>query len=226
MDSSQFTFHYRNEERTFIIKRVLFQSDGMVGQGRFPSATQEAEDKIILDARKLAESSDKKWKWVLNHLPVILHSFDTILNSARGCHKNHPNGEYKKRVMRVTVQEKLHPIAELEGPMELAQVFYDIVQVHEWLYEHARVLHGEISEVNLMFRRIDGKIYGVLNDFDLSFSVDRLKNGPSSDHRSWRLIYSTRSGMAKQAEHDDDSDDDDDSSDSELDSERPFDWKP
>ncbi|KAE9382310.1 hypothetical protein BT96DRAFT_755069, partial [Gymnopus androsaceus JB14] len=53
-----------------------------------------------------------------------------------------------------------------------------------WLYEHPRVLHRDLSEGNLMFRRIDSKVYGVLNDFDLSSYVDRLNNGPSSNHRT------------------------------------------
>ncbi|KAJ7229554.1 hypothetical protein B0H12DRAFT_992912, partial [Mycena haematopus] len=37
-----------------------------------------------------------------------------------------------------------------------------------WLYEHPRIMHCDISLNNLMYREIAGKIYGVLNDFDLS----------------------------------------------------------
>ncbi|KAE9384080.1 hypothetical protein BT96DRAFT_842818 [Gymnopus androsaceus JB14] len=153
----------------------------------FPSARREAEDKIIINARERAESSDdQKWKWVLNHLPLVVHSFDTEFNedSIPGRLRTHLQGDYEERVIRVTIQEKLHPITELEDPVELAQVFYDIVQVHEWLYKYARVLHRDLSETNLMFRRIDGKVYGVLNDFDLSSSVDRQNDGPSSNHRT------------------------------------------
>ncbi|KAE9399034.1 hypothetical protein BT96DRAFT_920391 [Gymnopus androsaceus JB14] len=114
----------------------------------FPSATREAEDKIILDARQLAESSDK-WKWVLNHLHGRLRA--------------HLNVDYEERVIRVTIQEKLHPITELEDP------------IHEWLYEaRLEFCIATLSEGNLMFRRIDGKVYGVLNDFDLL--TVRLRN--------------------------------------------------
>ncbi|KAF8162315.1 hypothetical protein K438DRAFT_1618415, partial [Mycena galopus ATCC 62051] len=37
-----------------------------------------------------------------------------------------------------------------------------------WLFEKANIMHRDISRNNLMYRRIDGKVYGVLNDFDLS----------------------------------------------------------
>jgi len=194
-----FTTDGLNGRGTWVVEIECFCGDGrctwtgeddwhgkkLIMKLSFPSVTREAEDKIILDARKLAESSDK-WKWVLNHLPLVVHSFDTEIDedSIPGRLKNHLQGDYEERVIRVTIQEQLHPITEVEDPAELAQVFYDIVQVHEWLYEHPRVLHRDLSEGNLMFRHIDGKVYGVLNDFDLSSSVDRLKDGPSSNHRT------------------------------------------
>ena len=40
--------------------------------------------------------------------------------------------------------------------------------VHRWLYEKVGILHRDLSINNIMYRRIDGKVYGVLTDFDLS----------------------------------------------------------
>lgn len=39
---------------------------------------------------------------------------------------------------------------------------------HGWLFKHANILHRDVSVGNMMIREREGKIYGVLNDFDLS----------------------------------------------------------
>jgi serine/threonine protein kinase len=39
---------------------------------------------------------------------------------------------------------------------------------YEWLYTKPRIFHRDISLNNMMFRKKDGKIFGVLNDFDLA----------------------------------------------------------
>ncbi|KAF5373222.1 hypothetical protein D9757_010569 [Collybiopsis confluens] len=51
---------------------------------------------------------------------------------------------------------------------KFAQVFYDILQIHRWLYEHPKILHRNLSMINIMIRREGDKVYGVLNDFNLS----------------------------------------------------------
>ncbi len=43
---------------------------------------------------------------------------------------------------------------------------------YRWLYEQAGILHRDLSEGNIMFRRgSDGKVCGVLNDFDHAIPV-------------------------------------------------------
>ncbi|KAF5364524.1 hypothetical protein D9757_011323 [Collybiopsis confluens] len=77
---------------------------------------------------------------------------------------------------------------ELKTPEEAAQVFYDILQVHCWLYTEARILHRDLSMGNILFRRVGGKVYGVLNDFDLS-SFLPLRDEPSSQWRTGTKPY-------------------------------------
>ncbi|KAF9256068.1 hypothetical protein L218DRAFT_1007858 [Marasmius fiardii PR-910] len=114
--------------------------------------------------------------WVRNHLPRILWAQDISFGG-----KDTPQGQlaklfpdhYEKRRACVTVQRKLQPIHDLVTPEEFAQVFYDILQCHRWLYVVPEILHRDISMNNIMFWRnpTTREVYGVLNDFDLSSRV-------------------------------------------------------
>ncbi|KAJ3723259.1 protein kinase [Lentinula raphanica] len=151
----------------------------------FPSSDRVPEPDLIFEATENARSTGNDW--ALNHLPNIIRSI-TIeyhpVDSAQGRLKAHLKEDYEERVMRVTFYEKLQPLSELEDLRELAQVLYDILQIHQWLYECVNILHRDLSIGNLMFRRKEGKVYGVLNDFDLSSTVARMAQGPSSKERT------------------------------------------
>ncbi|KAJ3741297.1 protein kinase [Lentinula detonsa] len=196
--------------RIFVIKRVLYRAEGIIDQASvvvevecvctesdcqwhrdrqvmkisFSSRGRSSEDALIWEARSKAESTGDLWAF--NHLPQIIDSITITYDetTAQGRLKTHPKENYKERVMRVTVLEELHPLSELEDPRDLAQVFYDVLQIHQWLYECAGILHRDLSIGNVMFRQKDGKIYGVLNDFDLSSRVQDMSNGSASDQRT------------------------------------------
>ncbi|KAF8877694.1 hypothetical protein BD779DRAFT_1401350, partial [Infundibulicybe gibba] len=51
-----------------------------------------------------------------------------------------------------------------------------------WLYKKCKILHGDISINNLMYRKNRDGTHGVLNDFDLARS--RLAVGPESKQRT------------------------------------------
>ncbi|KAJ3807393.1 hypothetical protein F5876DRAFT_79747 [Lentinula aff. lateritia] len=151
----------------------------------FPSKTRPCEDGLIGEARSKAESSGQRW--ALNHLPEVIDSITFPYHehtTVQGRLKKHLKDDYEERVMRVTFSEKLHPLSELTDPREYAQVFYDILQIHQWLYECVGILHRDLSSGNIMYRRIDGKVYGVLNDFDLSSRVRDMDKGPTSNQRT------------------------------------------
>src|ERR1700761_4702534 len=44
---------------------------------------------------------------------------------------------------------------------------------YQWLHETPKIMPRDISRHNLMYRKINGKVYGVLNDFDLSVLWDK-----------------------------------------------------
>ncbi|KAJ3892940.1 protein kinase [Lentinula edodes] len=151
----------------------------------FPSKTRPCEDGLIGEARSKAELSGQRW--ALNHLPEVIDSITFPYHehtTVQGRLKKHLKDDYEERVMRVTFLEKLHPLSELTDPREYAQVFYDILQIHQWLYECVGILHRDLSSGNIMYRRIDGEVYGVLNDFDLSSRVRDMDKGPTSNQRT------------------------------------------
>ncbi|KAK0191583.1 hypothetical protein F5146DRAFT_1121769 [Armillaria mellea] len=140
---------------------------------------KELLDIAIAKANEMAEPD--KTHWILNHLPNILHEQDFKCDKDTSVQKliadvvkageyvGGRDGTYEGRVLRITVLERLYPITSLRKGKYCAQVFVDILQCPKWLYEHAKILHRDISMANIMFRT-DGKriIFEVLNDFDLS----------------------------------------------------------
>ncbi|KAJ3900780.1 protein kinase [Lentinula edodes] len=202
-----------------VIEQVLYRAEGIIGRCSvvvevtcicqdsgckwngerkimkisFPSKSRPSEEGLIYDARSKAESSSEHW--ALNHLPKVIDSITLPYHekeTVQGRLKTHLKDKYEERVMRVTILEKLHPLSELEDPREFAQVFYDVLQIHQWLYECVGILHRDLSSGNIMFRRKDDKIYGVLNDFDLSSRVADMDKGPTSNQRTGTRPFMSR----------------------------------
>jgi hypothetical protein len=47
-----------------------------------------------------------------------------------------------------------------------------LIPAYRWLFEVPKILHWDISQHNLMLRKEDGRVYGVLNDLDLAVDAD------------------------------------------------------
>ncbi|KAK0189819.1 hypothetical protein F5146DRAFT_932325 [Armillaria mellea] len=167
----------------------------------WPAVRRQSEADLVNMAREKARAmkTGKKPDWALDHLPDILLCQDfaydedsTQANIAAFCKKakcaEDKTIDYEHRVCRITVQERLYPLEQLRTVEDYAQVFFDILQIHKWLYDHPKILHRDISPGNIMWRRtIDGHIRGVLNDFDLSSL--RSATGASSNQRTGTLPY-------------------------------------
>jgi hypothetical protein len=110
--------------------------------------------------------------------------------------------EYERRTLRVIVQERLYSLKSLANVKDVGQVFLDVAGstcflfscfpytytglVHRWLYDEPGILHCDLSFDNIMYRIIEemnakgeteGKVYGVLADYDLSLWTASLKAG-------------------------------------------------
>ncbi|KAF5358746.1 hypothetical protein D9757_012244 [Collybiopsis confluens] len=164
----------------------------------FPSDTREPEDAFVNHARNIAKGGHA---WATNHLP-LLHDCLTVsfgLDTVQYRLKeffNKRKKSYEVRVLCIAIFEKLCSLDDLKTPEEAAQVFYDILQVHRWLYTEANILHRDLSMGNIMLRRVGGKVYGVLNDFNLS-SFLPLRDEPSSKWRTGTRPYMSRDLLAE-----------------------------
>ncbi|KAF9459059.1 hypothetical protein BDZ94DRAFT_1149964, partial [Collybia nuda] len=54
---------------------------------------------------------------------------------------------------------------------------------HRWLHDYPRILHRDISAGNIMYRIVEGKVHGVLNDLDLSSLREDVERGTPTSHQ-------------------------------------------
>ncbi|KAF8915087.1 hypothetical protein CPB85DRAFT_453952 [Mucidula mucida] len=196
---------------SYKIEKILFRQAGIVGRLTYvvrakkvdpedpnggsvvikislPSVSRKSEETLIERARKAAEAENGKDRWVLKHLPKILHSEDIgIVKGSTQDRVAHfiqyvaqfegAKFPYEYRVLRIVVLEELFPISTLREPSQHAQVFFDILNCHKWLHDNPRILHRDISMSNIMYRIDDDhNVYGVLNDMDLSSDLNDLED--------------------------------------------------
>ncbi|KAJ3829591.1 hypothetical protein F5880DRAFT_314681 [Lentinula raphanica] len=154
----------------------------------FPGTSRVSEHVFMKKCKELAAGDHS---WVLNHLPEIYCSFDIPFHDEspqeRMCAKF--GNIYQRRVVRGMIQEELKPLSSLKTARECAQVFYDVVQCHHWVWKYPKILHRDISQGNIMVREKGGVKYGVLNDWDLASSVDSPSQGPTSQFRTGTKPY-------------------------------------
>ncbi len=106
----------------------------------WPNVSRTSEAYFVGKAREKARTMTQgnRPNWALDHLPDILLSQDfgydadsTQANLVIFFAKAMFAGEkleYEGRVCRITLQERLHPLDELQTAPEFAQVFFDILQ--------------------------------------------------------------------------------------------------
>ncbi|KAJ6580325.1 hypothetical protein B0H10DRAFT_904714 [Mycena sp. CBHHK59/15] len=144
-----------------------FVSKRVVVKWSWVATTRKEEGYIV---KKAVEYADANRPSMRHHLPNIYH-YQELPEQTPQCQKfllANFKDAYEERVLRIVVQEELHPITDLTDATELAEAFKQIFECYRWLYEGPKIMHRDVSISNLMFQRIDGKLYGILNDFDLA----------------------------------------------------------
>ncbi|KAJ3904165.1 hypothetical protein F5879DRAFT_922469 [Lentinula edodes] len=206
----------KKETRSVKVGRVLFRSNGIFnGQGplvmrvkcvcegsgqcvwcgkklvlklSWPSKTRASEKTFMYECK---EKATGEHAWVLNHLPEIYYSFDIDFSaeSPQAQLKEFFGEEYEMRVVRGIIMEELHPLSSLETERECAQLFYDIVQCHHWAWKYPQILHRDISTGNIMVHAMNGRKYGVLNDWDLASWFNTQNEVSTSKFRTGTKPY-------------------------------------
>ncbi|KAJ7066822.1 hypothetical protein B0H15DRAFT_972043 [Mycena belliarum] len=136
--------------------------------------TRTAESAIIALATAYAKSTENAD--MLSHLPHVLYSqdFEDLDYPQRPLFEAFRDS-YELRTLRITVQEVLHPIANLTTSAELSLAIQGIFKCYRWLYEKVKIMHRDISLGNLMYRQMEGgKVIGVLNDFDFALHLTAI----------------------------------------------------
>ncbi|KAE9386049.1 hypothetical protein BT96DRAFT_949407 [Gymnopus androsaceus JB14] len=146
----------------------------------FPSQSRESEVTIIKHCTEKAAALGDEW--VKKHLPQVLSSFSVEFADI----------SLRRSLMVVRSMQELYPLKELKYAEQFAQVLYDILQSHEWVYVNARVLHRDVSRGNIMYRKEGDQVYGVLNDFDLALILDAPHSGSLSNHRASTPLFMTQ----------------------------------
>ncbi|KAI0071909.1 hypothetical protein K474DRAFT_1701321 [Panus rudis PR-1116 ss-1] len=72
------------------------------------------------------------------------------------------------REFRVLILEAYEPLDNLNTVEDFKKVFIETFKAHHWVWTKAEVLHRDISVYNIMFRRRNGGVEGVLCDWDLA----------------------------------------------------------
>ncbi|KAK7464425.1 hypothetical protein VKT23_006592 [Stygiomarasmius scandens] len=198
------------------LEHIVYRAHGIIGRGstvikakrvrgnwedkevivkiNFPAEGRQGEDELVAKAAKKARELGKDHAWAEEHLPTILWSHTYALDKhspqfqlAEYLQRNDPD-KHEKRVLRITVQRILEPVTNLTDPREYAQVFFDVLQIHKWLIDYPKILQRDISLANVMFyRKDDGTVRGVLNDFDLASELPLC--GRSSQQRTGTKPY-------------------------------------
>ncbi|KAI0075674.1 hypothetical protein K474DRAFT_1773125 [Panus rudis PR-1116 ss-1] len=78
------------------------------------------------------------------------------------------------REFRLLILEAYEPLASLTKVDDFKKVFLEAFKAHHWVWTNAGVLHRDISNNNVMFRRRGDQIEGVLCDWDLSSTKEDL----------------------------------------------------
>ncbi|KAG9012900.1 hypothetical protein FRB94_004710 [Tulasnella sp. JGI-2019a] len=125
-------------------------------------------------ADKLPDYSDGRTA-IIGHVPEFIAAIDYNGYDTKHIRKqlgfsDRDTAPERNRRCRIIVARRLYAITDLEGD-DMLEAFWECVLCHRALWTlgfHRR----DISELNLMYFRKYGKVFGVLNDFDFA-TIDK-----------------------------------------------------
>ncbi|KAI6158190.1 hypothetical protein BKA82DRAFT_131896 [Pisolithus tinctorius] len=173
--------------------------DGMVAKIYWTEEARITEEEIL----ERVKEAGKKFEDVRGHVPILLFSKRFLVSTStirRALGLKDP--EKGSRRLVLLVFKKLSPIEELQGD-ELVDAWRQCVLCHYALWWEG-IHHRDVSSGNLMYYRVDGKVMGVLNDYDLSSlttSANSLGNEPTGTIPFMAIDLLKKDGQDGRVEH-------------------------
>ncbi|KAG1748446.1 uncharacterized protein EDB91DRAFT_1047965, partial [Suillus paluster] len=140
-------------------------TEELVAKLYWPEESRESEAEILKKVQKIAESEPD----VQGHVPEVVwfHKFEGTSTAKIRTALGMDDAKRGSRALYIIVFKKLLPITTLSGDEFLA-AWWQVVRCHYVLWQNG-VRHRDVSPSNLMvYKTLDGRFIGVLNDFDLS----------------------------------------------------------
>ncbi|KAH9920064.1 uncharacterized protein B0H18DRAFT_1025751 [Fomitopsis serialis] len=144
-----------------------FKAEDLVAKISWPHALRKAEDSLITAVRtKLGQTKRQYLPHIVDLKCSVTRTIDEMKlpRAAMGLDRD----EADERVCRVLVMSCYQRLEVVESVDDFKKVYVDVVRAHYWVWTTSRILHRDISTNNIMWYRIDGKLYGVLCDWDLA----------------------------------------------------------
>ncbi|KAI1797453.1 hypothetical protein LXA43DRAFT_969406 [Ganoderma leucocontextum] len=163
--------------RKFAVGMPHFQAPGVAGRGtRGYVALPVGDDDTIADDANFVYLKDA---WRVDHAGIDKEGVTLQFLNDKGlqfvptlvCHGDLP--DQKHTHYRLVVKEVGLPLEDFRGSSaQLCRALFFCLQAHARAFK-AGIIHRDISAGNmLLYRGDDGKLYGLLNDWELSKKVD------------------------------------------------------
>ncbi|KAG8923730.1 hypothetical protein FRC02_010961, partial [Tulasnella sp. 418] len=148
----------------------LIRTDGLLAKLMWVESNRVQEGMIIEEIyKRMAEKmTEEDRAAVEGHIPDLIawKLFDELSTKTIRNDLGIGADDISGRVLSLSVFRRLRPITELEGD-DFLRAWWDCVLCHLALWK-VGVRHRDISVGNLMYYKYEGRVMGVLIDFDLS----------------------------------------------------------
>ncbi|KAF8166029.1 hypothetical protein B0H34DRAFT_260339 [Crassisporium funariophilum] len=207
------TLNPSSERGRFRLEDTLFAYRGLMGRGTmvyqvtplidglkdcnsealkisWPPLTRPLEADTI---QRLHERLQPQWR---EHIPEVTFSATQTaeqLNLPRvELLKTNPIDKFEDQLLHALAMKLYGKLWDVGSVEAFQGVFVDCVECHYHAYVDAKVLHRDLSENNLMFKRGDaGTVKGILNDWDMASYVEANNEIPLSTatHRTGTIPF-------------------------------------
>ncbi|KAI0962162.1 hypothetical protein AcV7_001063 [Taiwanofungus camphoratus] len=179
-------------EATGKTKKVLGE-EKLVAKISWPSKARKGEDYIIKKVRRgLYDGKPKYLKHVVDLKYSLMCTEEKMKLPRASMGKLEGFGvlSMEMRICRTLILKAYLPLEQVNSPDEFKTVFVDTVRAHHYVWQTSGILHRDISVNNIMFYREDGRVIGVLCDWDLAM----IKSEPELPPEVKFIIPSTQEG--------------------------------